>query len=226
MWEQVNHLYLIVQRAAPNPPRDAALHEFLIEVRTSGLLYGGIVESTLARGEAWHFGRLGRHLERADMTSRIIDAMFESLGPGALEATNNSDGTSVEWSALLKSTSALEMYRQSYGVITTVGVLSFLMLNSEFPRAVRYCVDAMQDTLDALEGRSGSALRQARASTSDLALVLNDLSVESIVPHGLQAQLLDVETRLNDIGAAIGSAFFYASSGAAAEQAVVAASSE
>lgn len=85
-----------------------------------------------------HFARLGRLLERADKTSRILDVKYFILLPTADEVGTPFD--IIQWSDLLKSASALEMYYKRYGRIAPDDVAAFLILEPTFPRAIRYCL--------------------------------------------------------------------------------------
>jgi hypothetical protein len=76
MWEQLNRFYLMVMEAANNLHTTADQHKFFTEVKEASHLFNGIAEATLTRNEAWHFLQLGRMLERADKTSRILDVKY------------------------------------------------------------------------------------------------------------------------------------------------------
>src|SRR4029077_14253543 len=74
MWEQVNEFYLMVNSAAA--ARKSSLgdpHQFSASVKTASQLFAALCDSTMTHNEGWHFHRLGRELERADKTSRILD---------------------------------------------------------------------------------------------------------------------------------------------------------
>ena len=98
----------------------------------------GVTDATMTHGEAWHFCQLGRMLERADKTSRILDVKYFILLPKVADVGTPFDD--IQWLALLRSASALEMYRQRHGRISPVNVVNFLVLDREFPRAVLHCL--------------------------------------------------------------------------------------
>ena len=81
IWEQINELYFLVQRGERkqksilNDPR-----RFFDEVRKRCQLLNGIAQATVARTDAWHFGRIGQYLERGDNTSRILDVNYPAVG--------------------------------------------------------------------------------------------------------------------------------------------------
>ena len=72
MWEQLNALYHMVQKHSRKRRIDN-LQEFYTQIRTASHLISGLFENTMSHGEGWHFARMGRMLERADKTARILD---------------------------------------------------------------------------------------------------------------------------------------------------------
>ena len=84
VWEELNKFYLFVRGAdVPNALENTT--HFLGEVKRYSQLLVGIMESLMSRNEAWHFGRMGRNLERADKTSRILDVKYFILLPTTSE---------------------------------------------------------------------------------------------------------------------------------------------
>jgi uncharacterized alpha-E superfamily protein len=79
MWLQLNKFYLMVKSAAATADGLDSANEFLSEVKEASHLFSGITDGTMSYGEAWHFSRLGRMLERADKTSRILDVKYYLL---------------------------------------------------------------------------------------------------------------------------------------------------
>src|SRR5437868_1556190 len=113
MWEELNRFYLMVREAVREGGKSD--HDFFAQIKRSSHLLIGTTDSTMSHGEAWHFARMGRLLERAEKTSRIVDVKYFILLPKASDVGTTLDVT--QWSALLRSTSALEMYRRSHGRI-------------------------------------------------------------------------------------------------------------
>ncbi len=81
VWEQLNKFYLLVRSAAQSSQTLEQPHEFCERVRLASHLLVGAAGATMSQGEAWHFARLGRMLERADKTSRIVDVQYFILLP-------------------------------------------------------------------------------------------------------------------------------------------------
>jgi uncharacterized alpha-E superfamily protein len=76
MWEQVNKFFLMVRQAASGGHIQDDPHAFFAEVKDASHLFAGITDATMSHNEGWHFSRLGRLLERADKTSRILDVKY------------------------------------------------------------------------------------------------------------------------------------------------------
>src|SRR5436309_1737310 len=119
-----------------------------IEVKNASHLFNGVAAATMTHGEAWHFARLGRTLERADKTSRILDVKYFLLLRSAADVGTPFDD--IQWTAVLRSASAFEMYRKRHGRISPKGIVQFLLLDSEFHRAIRFCLNAARDSLHAI----------------------------------------------------------------------------
>ncbi|MGA7120534.1 MAG: alpha-E domain-containing protein [Polyangiaceae bacterium] len=207
MWEQINKWYLLVRDAAADQSVLDDPHDFLTEVKQASHLFVGIAALTMTHGEGWNFGRIGRLIERADQTSRIIDAKQALLLARPTELGSSLD--SVNLSALLRSVSALEMYRKRHGMIAFPTVIGFLLLEKGFPRSVRYCLNEAARSLHAITGTpadAGDSVAERRLGR--LSAEYEYASVEEILAEGLHNHLDRLQSRLNDSGAAIHDAFF------------------
>jgi len=149
MWAQVNSMYLQIQtqRSLPEPER---MLDAFREIRMGCHLFEGVTDATMSHNEAWHFMRLGRTLERADKTSRILDVKYFMLLPSVRDVGTPYDD--IHWTAVLKSVSGFEMYRKKYGRITPSDVVDFLVMDNEFPRAVRFCIKSASESLQSITG--------------------------------------------------------------------------
>jgi len=161
----------------------------------------------MSHGEAWHFGRTGRLLERADKTSRILDVKYFILLPDARDIGTPLD--IVQWSALLKSASALEMYRKRMGRIVPAKVAEFLVLDLEFPRSIRYCLSRAERSLHQVTGTpAGSFGNSAEQQLGRLRASLDYTSIDDIVRIGMHEFIDHFQTELNGVGGAIYDVFF------------------
>ena len=201
MWTQMNAMYLQVQaeRSLPEPEQ---LLEAFRQIRLGCHLFQGVTDSTMTHNEAWHFLRLGRKLERADKTSRILDVKYFMLLPSTRDVGTPYDD--IHWSAVLKSVSGFEMYRQKYGRISPKCVVDFLVIDAEFPRSIHYCVNRAADSLRAITGTSmGSYRYRSEQLMGQLRAELDFTSVDTILQHGLHEYLDALQVKMNAIDASL-----------------------
>ncbi len=207
MWEQLNVFYYLVMDAAIRGETLDAPQDFFHEVKQASHLFNGVTDSTLSRNQAWHFFQLGKMLERADKTSRILDVKYFILLPTAkLVGTPTDD---LQWQAVLRSVSGFEMYRKRYHKITPGRVVEFLVLDREFPRAVQHCIEMADVCLHAISGRpAGTFSNAAEQRLGQLKSELAYANVEEIIQNGLHQYLDSLQTRFNKIGEGIHETFF------------------
>lgn len=207
MWEQLNQFYLMVREAAPGQPL-SALHDFFTEVKLSSHLFAGVMDATLSHNEGWHFGQIGRLLERADKTARILDVKYFILLPSVQDVGTMMD--EVQWIALLKSASAFEMYRKRRKHrITPIGVVEFLVLDREFPRAMRFCLLQAERSLHQITGTpAGTWSNPAERALGRLRSELDYITAEEIIQTGLHEFLDNLQLQMNEVGQQIFETFF------------------
>ena len=207
MWEELNVFYHLVRAAASRPATQDEMHIFCHQVKQASHVLLGATEVTMAHGEAWHFARLGRLFERADMTSRIVDVQYFLLLPDPQDVGTSLD--IVRWSAMLKSTSALEMYRRVHGRILPEKVADFLILDRLFPRSVRFCLIKAHESLQNVAGSvSGTFRTRAEQHLGRLRSEMDYTRIEEVIERGLHEYIDDLQTQLNTIGEAMYEDFF------------------
>jgi uncharacterized alpha-E superfamily protein len=208
MWEELNKAYLLVRGTDMAVALDHP-HEFLGQVKVSSQLMLGMTDSAMSRGEAWHFAQLGRLLERADKTSRILDVKYFILLPSTAEVGTPLD--LIQWSALLKSASAFQMYHRSRGRITPSQVADFLILDREFPRAMRFCLIHAEQSLHCITGSPRDAgTTPAEQHLSVLGSQFDFAYIDDIIEEGLHEFVDRFQTRLNLVDDAVFQTFFAA----------------
>ncbi|MFO0736695.1 MAG: alpha-E domain-containing protein [Labilithrix sp.] len=207
MWEQVNHAYLMVMEAARTKKALDAPHDFFTQVKQASHLFVGTTYLTMSHTEAWHFGRLGRLLERADKTSRILDVKYFLLLPNPSDVGTTLDA--LHWGALLRSASAFEMYRKKNHAITPAKVVEYLVLDAKFPRSVRYCLSKGERSLHAITGAGiGSWTNGAERELGKLNAELSYADTREILARGLHEYIDDLQQRLNYVGNSVHDTFF------------------
>ncbi len=170
-------------------------------------LFAGLTENTMTHGEGWEFARLGRMLERADKTARIIDVKYFILLPSVEYVGMPYDH--ILWGALLRSASAFEMYRKRYGQIAPDQIIEFLVLDAEFPRAIHHCLIMAERSLRNISGTGrGRFTNPAEKTLGRLLADIDYTQIEEIKAIGLHEFIDGTQTRLNQIGMAVYETFF------------------
>jgi uncharacterized alpha-E superfamily protein len=145
-WQAVNDLYLYVMSHHLDGVARPSRARFLERVIAESLRTEGYLMSTMSRDDAYEFVRLGRALERADMTTRVLDVRAASIMGSESEADSQYDD--VQWMSVLRSLSALQMYhRATHLPVEGPATLRFLLLDAAFPRSVMCCLADAADSL-------------------------------------------------------------------------------
>lgn len=208
MWQQVNAFYLMIEEASAGRTLPE-LHDFFTEVKRQSNLFAGIMDATMTHNEGWNFGYIGRLLERADKTSRILDVKYYILLPSVQDVGTTID--EIQWMALLRSASAYEMYRKQIRQhrITPTGVADFLILDREFPRAIRFCLLGAERSLLQINGTSPGTWRDpAERALGRLRSEFDYLTIAEIIKTGLHEFLDNLQEEINSVDDKIFATYF------------------
>ena len=144
-WELINELSIFLNENSGKALNRGQRHDCLEGIirgcqRINGLLYG-----TMAHDEAWDFLRLGRNLERADMTTRLLDAGCAAILQTEAEAAVNS--RQIIWGNVLRSLGGEQSYRRKLRTaVQGRDVANYLLEDPQFPRTLRHCLNAIADS--------------------------------------------------------------------------------
>jgi uncharacterized alpha-E superfamily protein len=207
MWESINDFYLLVASKSSRADALDNPHTFFSKIKMGSQKFIGISEVTMSHGEGWHFLQLGSLIERADKTSRILDVKYFILLPGAEYIGTPYDN--IQWTAVLKSASALEMYRKRFHRIIPSQVADFLIFDGDFPRAIRYCVVNADESLHIITGsQPGTFLNEAERRLGRLRAEIDYSTVDEVLDIGLHQYLDSFQAKLNIVDNAIFNTFF------------------
>jgi uncharacterized alpha-E superfamily protein len=203
-WERVNRLYLYLEANAAGAAQNRAQrYEVLDRIIESSQSLAGLLIGCMSHDLAYEFIRLGKNIERADMTTRIADINAAVLLPP--------DGRALEplherlWMSVLKALSAYQMYRRHVDVhVRGHAVLSYLLLDPHFPRTVRHCLSEIEGCLAALPNHA-EAMKATRRTWRRLA----GLRWEGLTPAVLHEYLDQVQTDLDAIHRAVSNQYFH-----------------
>jgi uncharacterized alpha-E superfamily protein len=199
MWEQLNQFHIFIREASDGSEWQQSPQDFFQEIRLQCHLFEGLTASTLRRGDGWNFCQLGRLLERADKTSRLLDVKYYILLPRVDHVNSSIDD--LQWQAVLRSVSAFEMYRQQHHGITPQKVVEFLVLDRLFPRSIHYAVLEAEQSLHAITGTPLDTYRNpAEQQLGLLRAELAYATVDEIIQSGLHEYLDGLQTKLNRVG--------------------------
>ncbi|MEI6829132.1 MAG: alpha-E domain-containing protein [Synechococcaceae cyanobacterium ELA445] len=206
MWEQINDLYWTLQESVTFWQQPA--QEQLREIRRACQLFYGITDATLSRDLSWHFSRLGRLMERADKTSRILDVKYFLLLPSPEEVGGVLD--ELQWISLLRTTGAYQMFRQSQQQgITPKAVAAFLLLDPIFPRSVRYCLEGINRALGVIRGTPVPGAPDDLECLSGLMLASwSFVRIDELMAQGLHEAIDHFQSDLNRLHARIEDRYF------------------
>jgi uncharacterized alpha-E superfamily protein len=198
MWEYLNRLYFMVKDANRRAVSREPI-EFFSHLRDGSHAFQGITTETMMHGEAYQFIQLGKHLERAEKTARILDIKYQ----GVAKLSETSEDAPLQLMAMLKSCSAFEPFRKAYASqIQASLVVEYLLLNREFPRTIAYCLNRSLQAVNSISGideaaRHLPAMSNPQRSLGRLVAELEYLDVSEVLGEPLHAYLDDLIFRIN-----------------------------
>jgi len=207
LWEQVNYLYYMIKDALEKKRwKSTDPRNFFVEVKKGCQLLYGIFDATISRTDGWHFANIGQLIERADKTSRVLDVKYHMLLSQGEWVGSSLD--LIQWSAVLKSVSAYDMYRKHYGKLNVIDMSEFLILDRDFPRSMYRCLVLAERSLQAIRGSSADYSNSAERKLGLLKAHLEYADINEIFNSGLHEFLDSFQAKLNDVSSAIFESYF------------------
>lgn len=213
VWEKINQLHLYLTRHVDKGIKRDGRHEFLNDIIGHCNQLTGLLAGSMSSDTAYNFIKIGRNLERADMTTRILDAgCMHLLHP---EQPDLVEYDSILWMNVLRSLTAYQMYRQHVqDRVNGEDVVEFLIKNDKFPRAVLHCVNQLYECCEELPNND-AALR----SISHVQRMLNNTDViASLKEEKLHDFIDELQLDLAGIHAQVASTWFSLETAAPPEQ--------
>jgi uncharacterized alpha-E superfamily protein len=205
LWEELNRLYLLLRSHEGRTLWEQSPADFFSQVRNGSLLIIGIVDATVPHTEGWHFIQVGKFLERADKTTRLLDVRSYADGTrNPIKVASPTDA--LEWSAVLRSCSAWDSYKAIHGgEVEPRLVAEFLLYNEDFPRSIRFCIEQVDHALRNISGSNPRrfANEAERLSGRLLAELQFGRIDEVLAKHGLHTYVDLLQQQFNQIGAAV-----------------------
>jgi uncharacterized alpha-E superfamily protein len=201
-WEILNEFFQEFTAELPTGLNRRTRYNFLKRIVLASQTLAGVLDGTMSRTDAYTFMMLGRNLERADMTSRIVDVRSAQILPA--DASDLGPFHTIQWISVLRSLSGQHMYRQTRRArVSRVESLDFALRDAEFPRSCMFCLRQIELGLRTLP-RSSGVLDTLAGAHRFLALV-NFADIDQAGLH----QLIDhLQVYLNGVHASMAQAYF------------------
>jgi uncharacterized alpha-E superfamily protein len=196
MYEDLNSAWIEMRSYDYERIEAGGVSDFLDWVKMRSHLFRGVTFGTMLRDEAYHFIRLGTHMERADNTARILDTKYHILLPSLADVGGAVDY--YQWASLLQSLSGFEAYRKIYSdVIAPQRIAELLILRDDMPRSLHSCISFIHDTLGILcDAQSLGLERQA----GELHARLRNARTDDIMEFGLHEYLMEFLEEISRLG--------------------------
>jgi uncharacterized alpha-E superfamily protein len=207
VWSQLNVFYEFVRGLKPRDLRLAALSPLCQVIKEGCQLHTGIIEGTTYRDQGWTFYQLGKLIERADQTTRLLDIKYHRLLPQASDIGSAIDVS--QWNALLRSAAAYHGYRRVHpSAMTPATVAGFILLRREFPRSVNACTRAIRNRLDELAHDPDLAgVRLDLGPLQDLEGLVS-VTIKEAIDQGLHEHLDKIQIALHSLANALATVYF------------------
>jgi uncharacterized alpha-E superfamily protein len=200
VWEAINESWMRLSERLARPVRESSLGDVLDTIRRQSTQVRGAIAGTMLRNEIYNFARMGKFIERADNTARILDVKYYVLLPSVSYVGSSLDN--VQWENVLRSVSAERAYRWlNAGRMDARSIAEFLILDGRFPRSLAFCYAKLRSNLGSLAGEYGcempchEVLRNSHAFLDD--------GIDTIFDNGLHEFIGDFIARNQVLAAQI-----------------------
>jgi uncharacterized alpha-E superfamily protein len=198
-WEACNNLWLASSDNLWEADSREGRVQWLRRVIAGCQRINGILHGTMSRDEAMCFLTIGQNLERADLTTRVLDVRSDSLAPSRVDSYDV-----VHWMAVLRSLAAYQPYRRAMPARPQGGsTLRFLLQDERFPRAVSACLTEARSQLKGL-----ARAEPAIDACTNASMVVASAAVPKLALDGLSEFLDEVQVALADIHHQIDATYF------------------
>jgi uncharacterized alpha-E superfamily protein len=201
-WELLNEFFAQFSKDLPTGTTKRMRFDFLKRIVIALQTLAGMLDGTMNRNDAHTFSTLGRNLERADMTSRIVDVRSAQLLPA--ETPELRPFETVQWMSVLKSLSGYQMYRLRMRTrVKRTDVLQFLLRDDQFPRSCQFCLTQLEHSLKPLP-RSEGVLEQIETA----AKFIERAPLATLDQPGLHELIDNIQLHIHNVHNGIAESYF------------------
>ncbi|WP_434612965.1 alpha-E domain-containing protein [Azospirillum sp. B2RO_4] len=208
MWTQINVFHNKLLEMSVKDVATQNLSKVCTWIKEECQTHTGITEGTFYRDQGWYFYQMGKYIERADQTTRLLDIKYHTLLPSPLDVGSTLDVS--QWTTVLRCTAGYHAFRRVYprGMSPTT-VAGFMLFNEGFPRSVVMCVRQIDGVLTRIRSRydlrGGSA---AMERVDELLAALLSRPIDAVLRDGLHEYLDWIQLQLSVVTTEIAQAFF------------------
>ena len=207
MWTQLNIFHKEVRQLTSFDVTPSRMSKLCDMLKQRCQLHAGITEGTFFRDQAWHFYAMGRYLERADQTTRLVDIKYHTLLPSVQDVGGAMDVS--QWHALLRAAAGYHAYRRVYpSGMTPSTVAGFILMNHSFPRSLVLCIEQLRQHIAHLRSNYGLRAPDAAELVDGLRAALITHTIDEVLGRGLHEFLDWVQLQLINTQTALGHAFW------------------
>ena len=192
LWLELNNIYLFFRNGDAEDLYNQGSDLLLDRITRFSLVFQGLADATIPHGEGWRFLSLGKYLERADQSSRMLDTLN----------LRSKEPTRADLMSVLRCCIALSAFRQQFrGNLSLKNVASFLLFSEDFPRSIRFCIRAIDHSLHAISGvPTGTFSNEAERLTGSTLAMVNFTDRQQVYKKGLHQTLDELQSTLIEIG--------------------------
>jgi uncharacterized alpha-E superfamily protein len=202
VWRSVNDLYLYIASNHNDGVARRSRARFFDRVIGDVLKVTGVVASTMSRDDAYAFLRAGRYLERADVTTRVIEVRAGSILE--MERTYGDTYEDIQWMSVLRSISALQMYHlKTRSAVDGPSTLRFLLQDQAFPRSAAFCIAEVRSCISGLPN-----VEPVLDACNHALRTLHALDVETLTGVDVHEAMDDLQIAIGAVHDAIAAAYF------------------
>lgn len=205
MWEHLNRLYLLV-RDLDREITARGPYDFFDQIRHGSQSFQGITNETMNHSEAYEFIQIGKLLERADKAVRSIRLKYAMIC-----GMEESREASLQMIAMLRLCSAFEAFHKAHSQMEIDRIVAFLLLDTEFPRAVRFCMQRVSRSVTQISRdtkRQTQTLNGPQRVIGRACAELEYLDIKEVLGERLDTYLDQLLLRINQVGDEITRTYF------------------
>ena len=208
MWVQLNGFHNRLSHLRKSDLKVENLNRLCSYIKESCQTHSGITAETLYRDESWYFHQIGRALERADQTTRLVDVKYQVLLPPPSDVGSAID--EAQWNTVLRSAAGFHAFRRvNPQSMSPAKVVDFIVFDKRFPRSVAASVLVANEHLHELRLKCGHTAKRAASNLlRRLAASLAEETAAELIARGLHEGLDEIQAQLGAVSDALGREFF------------------